>query len=180
MENLKCLFNNFPWDIFLFALALGLLLWWLLSKLLGDRLKEHSSELQDRINFLEGELEACRNAKISTKGFSNADLDVSAVAAAAPVAAFAATTPIVNKKDDLKIVEGIGPKIEELCHNAGILTFADLADSTLEKLKAILEAAGSRFQMHDPSTWPKQSALARDGKWDELKKWQDELNKGKA
>lgn len=34
--------------------------------------------------------------------------------------------------------------------------------------------------MHDPTTWPDQAALARDGKWDELKKWQDELNKGKA
>ena len=43
----------------------------------------------------------------------------------------------------------------------------------------MLQEAGSRFQMHDPTTWPAQAALARDGKWDELKNWQDELNKGK-
>ncbi|WP_255068153.1 hypothetical protein [Lacihabitans sp. LS3-19] len=178
MENLKCLFNCFPWDIFLFALLLGLLLWWLLSKLLGDRLKSHSSELQDRINFLEGELEACRKSKVSASvDLGSAAATVAAVAA--PVAAMAAA-PKASKKDDLKIVEGIGPKIEELCNNAGIYTFAELADTTAEKLKAILDAAGSRFQMHDPTTWPAQSALARDGKWDELKKWQDELNKGKA
>lgn len=178
MENLKCLFNCFPWDIFIFALLLGLLLWWLLSKLLGDRLKSHSSELQDRINFLEGELEACRKSKVS----ASANLDLgTAPAFVAPVAAFAAASaPVANKKDDLKIVEGIGPKIEELCNNAGIYTFADLASTPIAKIKEILDAAGSRFQMHDPTTWPEQSALARDGKWDELKKWQDELNKGKS
>ena len=177
MENIKCLFNCFPWDIFLFALLLGLLLWWLLSKLLGDRLKSHSLELQDRINFLEGELEACRKSKISTS--TKVDLGTAA-AVVAPVAAFAAAAPVASKKDDLKIVEGIGPKIEELCNNAGIYTFAELAATSTDRLKGILDAAGSRFQMHDPTTWPDQSALARDGKWDELKKWQDELNKGKA
>jgi predicted flap endonuclease-1-like 5' DNA nuclease len=180
MENLKCLFNCFPWDIFIFALLLGLLLWWLLSKLLGDRLKSHASELQDRINFLEGELEACRKSKVS----ANVDLGTAAAVAAPVAAAFvapaAAAAPVANKKDDLKIVEGIGPKIEELCNNAGIYTFAELAATSPDKLKGILDAAGSRFQMHDPTTWPEQSALARDGKWDELKKWQDELNKGKA
>jgi predicted flap endonuclease-1-like 5' DNA nuclease len=183
MENLKCLFNCFPWDIFIFALLLGLLLWWLLSKLLDDRLKSHASELQDRINFLEGELDACRKSKVS----ASADIDLGAaanvaapVAAAAFVAPAAAAAPVSNKKDDLKIVEGIGPKIEELCNNAGIYTFAELAATSAERLKEILDAAGSRFQMHDPTTWPEQSALARDGKWDELKKWQDELNKGKA
>ena len=88
-----------------------------------------------------------------------------------------AATPVVP--DDLKIVEGIGPKIEGLLNNEGILTFAQLAVTTTERIKEILDAAGPRFQMHDPTTWPQQSALARDGKWDELKAWQDELNKGR-
>jgi predicted flap endonuclease-1-like 5' DNA nuclease len=81
--------------------------------------------------------------------------------------------------DDLKIVEGIGPKIEQLLNADGIFTFAQLADSSYSQLKEILENAGSRFQMHDPTTWPTQSALARDGKMDELQKMQDELKGGK-
>jgi predicted flap endonuclease-1-like 5' DNA nuclease len=147
-------------------------------KIIGRQIKSHASELQDRINFLEGELEACRKSKVS----ASANLDLGTTAAVvAPVAAFvAASAPVANKKDDLKIVEGIGPKIEELCNNAGIYTFADLAATPAARIKEILDAAGSRFQMHDPTTWPEQSALARDGKWDELKKWQDELNKGKS
>ena len=190
MENLQCLLTKFPWDVLLFALGLGALLWWLLSKLIGDRLKSHSVELQDRINFLEGELEACRKAKVSGSVGANVSAGagvgaaVSAstgVAAGAGIAAasLAGNTKKSSGKDDLKIVEGIGPKIEELCNNAGIMTFAELAATSPEKIKQILEAAGPRFQMHDPSTWPKQSELARDGKFDELKKWQDELNKGK-
>ena len=44
----------------------------------------------------------------------------------------------------------------------------------------MLASAGGQFASHDPETWPKQAELARDGKWDELKKWQDELDGGKV
>ena len=107
---------------------------------------------------------------------------VTAVAAAvAPIVAFVApvVAAVSTKPDDLKVVEGIGPKIESLLNDAGIHTFAELANTASERIKEILVAAGTRFQMHDPGTWPQQSAMARDGKFDELKKWQDELNKGK-
>ncbi len=90
-----------------------------------------------------------------------------------------ATVAYTGKADDLKKVEGIGPKIEELLNAAGISTFAQLAGSNTAQLKAILEAAGPRFQMHDTGTWPQQAILARDGKWEALKVLQDELNKGR-
>lgn len=83
------------------------------------------------------------------------------------------------KKDDLKIVEGIGPKIEDLLNKAGIHTFSELAESPASEIKKILESAGSRYHMHDPTTWAEQAAMARDNKWNELKHWQDELNKGR-
>ncbi|MEL6864915.1 MAG: DUF4332 domain-containing protein [Bacteroidota bacterium] len=83
-------------------------------------------------------------------------------------------------KDDLKKIEGIGPKIASLLNAAGIVTFADLSKATQKTLKAVLTEAGNRFKMHDPTTWPKQAKLAAQGKWDELKKLQDELNGGRA
>ena len=96
------------------------------------------------------------------------------------VTTFVPIEPLSNDiPDDLKVVEGIGPKIEKLLNNEGILTFAQLATASPERIKEILVAAGTRFQMHDPTTWPQQSALARDGKLEELKTWQDELNKGR-
>ena len=83
------------------------------------------------------------------------------------------------KADDLKIVEGIGPKIAEHLIEAGIVSFADLAATSVEKLQEVLENAGPAFKMHDPSTWAQQAELAAAGKFDELKAWQDELNGGK-
>lgn len=187
MEFFKCWLTDFPWGVFLGCLLPLLLLWWWLSREI-NRWKNHAAELQDRINFLEGELDACRKSKVSATvnidaggststgvGGTGAGIVAGGLGLAGVVAA---TTP--TKKDDLKIVEGIGPKIEELFNNAGIYTFAELADTSAEKMKAILDAAGPRFQIHNPATWADQAALARDGKWDELKKWQDELYKGKA
>ena len=84
-----------------------------------------------------------------------------------------------TNKDDLTLVEGIGPKINELLNNAGIWTFDELSYTSEDRLRKILEAAGNRFTMHNPETWPAQSALAAAAKWDELKVWQDELDGGR-
>jgi len=96
------------------------------------------------------------------------------------------TSPVTPKtavegkkaKDDLTKIEGIGPKINELLNNAGIFTFNDLASSNYDHLKKILDEAGERFRMHNPTTWPRQAGLAADGFWDELKKLQDHLKGG--
>jgi chromosome segregation ATPase len=98
-------------------------------------------------------------------------------AAAAPLAAAAPAVP--PTPDDLKIVEGIGPKIEELFNAAGIYTFKQLYNAPVEQLKQILTDAGPRFQIHDPSTWGEQARLADEGKMDELKALQDRLNAGR-
>jgi large subunit ribosomal protein L17 len=81
--------------------------------------------------------------------------------------------------DDLTLIEGIGPKIAELLNNAGITTFAQLAASEDEAVQQVLTDAGSRFNVHDATTWNEQAALARDGKLDELKELQDRLKGGK-
>lgn len=89
------------------------------------------------------------------------------------------TTSKPAKADDLKKIEGIGPKASEALVNAGVDTFAKLAKKSAEEIKAILSAESSTLAHLDPQTWAAQAQLAADGKWDELKKWQDELNGGK-
>jgi predicted flap endonuclease-1-like 5' DNA nuclease len=83
------------------------------------------------------------------------------------------------KQDDLKIVEGIGPKISDLLNKDGINTWEDLSNASVDRLKGILDAAGPSFQIHDPGSWPRQAGMAAKGQWDELKKWQDELDGGR-
>jgi large subunit ribosomal protein L27 len=94
-----------------------------------------------------------------------------------------ATTPSSSKKtpklDDLKIVEGIGPKIEQLLKENGIDTWEALANAPVDRLREILDAAGSRYQVHDPGTWPAQARFAANGQWDELKEYQEMLMGGR-
>ncbi|ATA77701.1 50S ribosomal protein L21 [Capnocytophaga canimorsus] len=82
------------------------------------------------------------------------------------------------KADDLKKVEGIGPKAAEALVAAGVDTFAKLSKKSADEIKTILTEASSTLAHLDPQTWPQQAQLAAEGKWDELKKWQDELNGG--
>lgn len=90
----------------------------------------------------------------------------------------AATTPVASG-DDLTVIEGIGPKIAELFTNAGITTFAQLADADDATVQKVLADAGPRFNTHDATTWNEQAALARDGKWDEFKELTDRLKGGR-
>ena len=95
----------------------------------------------------------------------------------APVAAKPKAKKATGKADDLKKVEGIGPKIAETLNNAGISTFAELAKTDAAKISEIIADVRGN---HVTDTWPKQAQLAADGKWDELQKWQDELDGGVA
>ena len=78
--------------------------------------------------------------------------------------------------DDLKKIEGIGPKIKGVLGKQGITTFAELSKTKLSDLRSIL--ADAKMSSHDPSTWKKQASLANKGDWDALKQLQDELDGG--
>ena len=80
-------------------------------------------------------------------------------------------------EDDLKKIEGIGPKSAQALTAAGINTFAALAKLTPEQIKETLTAAGVRIGF--PSTWPEQAALAAAEKWDELSEFQNRLQGGR-
>ena len=82
-------------------------------------------------------------------------------------------------KDDLTRIEGIGKKIEALLRKSDIITYKQLSKTSIKKLKEILDAAGNKFSIHDPATWPKQAKLAATGNWDELADLQKELKGGK-
>lgn len=119
-------------------------------------------------------------AKPAPKKEEKVSVPVAIPVKAAEPAPVEAAKPAAGKKDDLKKIEGIGPAIEKLLNAEGIVTFAGLSETAADKIKDILVAAGSRFGFHDPTTWPHQASLASAGKWDELKKLQDELDGGKA
>lgn len=91
----------------------------------------------------------------------------------------AAEEPLDAKMYDLKMIEGIGPKIEELLKSAGISHLPQLADTPVERIAEILDQAGGHFRMHTPDTWPAQARLAANGNWELLKEYQEQLRGGR-
>ena len=117
------------------------------------------AELQDRLAWLDGDLEKCRTS----------------------LTIITTPSPKVAKVifDDFKIIEGIGPQIEKILYQAGIQTYGQLSALSSEKISEILIASNPRFKLHEPGTWPRQAALAAAGNWQKLKEWQNVLDGGK-
>ncbi len=84
----------------------------------------------------------------------------------------------IKNADDLTVIEGIGPKINDLFKNAGLKTFAQVATASVPQMRKILDDGGPRFRIANPATWAQQAGLAAANKWVELKKLQDELSGG--
>lgn len=129
--------------------------------------------LEGDVTGLRFRLEKCESDMAIAAAGAGAVASKTAMGAAAPV-----IVPPPNP-DDLKIIEGIGPKIEELCNQQGIWTYEALAATPVERLQEMLDAAGPRFRIATPDTWPRQAELAATGKWEELKEYQDFLSGGR-
>jgi predicted flap endonuclease-1-like 5' DNA nuclease len=193
MENIPC------WLIPLIVGFICAILGYLLGRLFGKG-EDPSNDLDlwKRKNAsLQADLEACRSelkiiaAAVPVAASSSASMSSSFASKAVdttlstvtitPFDASAAKAALGKtiKEDDLTIVEGIGPKISELFHSFDIKTWDTLADTSVEKCQEVLTSGGKRFEIHRPKSWPLQAKLAAEGKWDELKKWQDEHDYGK-
>lgn len=144
---------------------------------LGDAAETCLIELVDynEVYVKEGSSEAGAAKKTRRRSTKKKADAVDASADAAPVAEDAKAE---SKGDDLKKVEGIGPKLAEALNAAGINTYADLAAKSVDELKAILDEAGGSLKSKNPGSWPLQAQMAADGNWDELNKWQDEHDGG--
>lgn len=131
------------------------------------------TDLESELSRLDSDLKYCQDQHITLKKSSN---QVSGVHNTATPLPFAHDK---TQESDLKIIEGIGPVIETILKNAGIYSFQQLSQKLPEQILRILVDVDPRYQVHDPTTWPRQAELAANGKWDQLKALQDELNGGR-
>lgn len=167
--------NIWCWLIPLLCTLLGALFGYLIGKGKSTTI-DNSADLkllQDKNSKLRADLDACNN-KLSAKV-------AAPVAALLPFSADAAKAVFGKtiKQDDLKVVEGIGPKIEEMFHAGGIKTWKALSETAVARCQEILDGGGERYKVHDPASWPMQAKMCYEGKWAELLKWQDEHDHGK-
>lgn len=121
--------------------------------------------------------EEAKRQRAEAKKAAAAKKKADAAKAAKPVVAKPAAPA---KPDDLKRIAGIGPKIAGLLQAAGITTFSQLADTDVNRIKQILEAADPKLlRLVDPASWPEQARLAASGEPDALKKYQEKLKGGR-
>jgi predicted flap endonuclease-1-like 5' DNA nuclease len=155
-------------------LALGFLLGWLAHWLLARGLRRNPSAPSAAV--------VDENAARETAA---AHHDAIVSAASAPpsrvidVSAARAAGFNLKHDDDLAIIEGIGPKINDLLHANGIKSFVELSRASVPELLEILERGGPHFQLANPGSWARQAALASENRWGELKRLQEELISGK-
>ena len=173
------------------VLMLGFLVWWWLRKPAGEVPTPFLSERPDN-KPSPSVFSITTQAPSATPGLKTPIHKVSHGPTPRPVTAespalpdleedrdqpLPAVPPMFVKPDDLTIVEGIGPKINQVLHAAGIQSLSQLSDSDVVQLKEILIAAGLRLA--DPTTWPQQARLAAAGDLETLKALQASLKGGR-
>jgi predicted flap endonuclease-1-like 5' DNA nuclease len=100
------------------------------------------------------------------------------ITAPAPQAEAVVPAAAPAQADDLKVIEGIGPRIAALLQGVGITTFAQLAETEVSRLEQLLVEANLR-RLADPATWPEQAKLAAAGDWDAFNALAQQLKAGR-
>lgn len=77
----------------------------------------------------------------------------------------------VAEANDLKVIKGIGPKLEEMLNEMGITAYSQIAKMTLKDMRSVLADAGVNPKMYDVSGWKAQSKLAVKGDMEAVANW---------
>lgn len=78
------------------------------------------------------------------------------------------------ESDDLTRLKGIAAGYQRILNDAGIRTYAALAETTADELRAIFSAA-SRAAPANLESLPKQAELAAAGDWEGLEAYQESI-----
>lgn len=185
-------FCKWWWLLWLLPFILG----WLLGKAMNSSWKSKAENLEGELancrskcNRLEKDLEECRSKKkvasASTKSSSASSITATTAAAATPIAAATSAPKDTGgekksaawaklKSNNMQIIEGIGPKMNEVLNDNGISSWSVLAGKSRDELKAILDKYGDKYKIIEPGDWPNQAKLAAEDKWEELYKYQSD------
>ena len=74
-------------------------------------------------------------------------------------------------KNDLKVIKGIGPKLEKTLNKVGFTSFEQLAKMTIKDITKVLSDAGVNTKIYDISGWKAQAKLAFKGDIEAVKNW---------
>ncbi|GAB4049566.1 hypothetical protein [Spirosoma litoris] len=87
---------------------------------------------------------------------------------------------VMPGRDDLKEIAGINTKSEAILNSIGVFRFSQLAETPVSTVRRVLAEHGPLLHTYDPATWPGQALLATEGRWDELRTWQEQMRRGES
>ncbi|NPV68748.1 MAG: hypothetical protein HPY64_16565 [Anaerolineae bacterium] len=166
--------------LFIAAVVLVVLLWWALrgSARSAQGYRPGASQVEEAAHPAEPVAAAAEAQAIEAAVAPEPPAATEpAPAEAAPVAVSEAAAPAAP--DDLRRIEGIGPKVDAALRAMGITTFAQLAATDPDRLEADLRATGVHILPGAPKTWPEQAALAAKGDWEGFEKLTSQLKGGR-
>ncbi|MBK6391908.1 MAG: hypothetical protein KA109_01315 [Saprospiraceae bacterium] len=200
MESLNVSLCDLPWWAVLASWLLPALLGYFWGMLQWSRYKSKSnkaglelSSASKRIVNLENEINECRKVyEKVTKEKEKLNAELAAMSGSMHSNPGGAGTPstigsaahfseIIHKtkpvfgfaikRNDLKIISGIDPNIEKLLHEIGIQDWHQLEKADLNLVTKVMAEAG--LSPSQIQSWPFQSSLARQERWEELKEYQE-------
>lgn len=78
-------------------------------------------------------------------------------------------TDVIN---DLKVIKGIGPVLEQSLNDLGIKAYEQIAKITIKDLTKLLNDAGINAKIYDLSGWKAQAKLALKGDMEAVTNWE--------
>ncbi|MGB3587054.1 MAG: hypothetical protein WBA23_10970 [Tunicatimonas sp.] len=142
-------------------------------------LENSLADLRQQNSQLQSELSLCLASKKEPEpADSELNTDINPIMTTSDSTTVTVEAPPIP--DNLKVVEGIGPKIERMLNAEGIYTFSQLASADNERLRNIMALEGHKFlAVHNPASWPKQAQLAANENWEGLESYKGQLKSGR-
>ncbi len=182
------------WPSLLIGIVLGWIIEWLIDFFFtrkrrqdwADKETDMGVQLANALaenNTLRAQLTAQQEAEsvaaeMETRAPEAAGLAAAGLATAGFAAAALSGEGAVVTGDDLTIIEGIGSRTAGLLNQQGIYTFAELADTDVDRLRTMLAEGGPAFRLAAPDTWPRQARLAANHDWVRLQTLKQQLTGG--
>ena len=163
------------------AVVVGFIIGWFVRQyLLRETVRRDTETLTKKVMEAQRERDIqTEKAETCARRFSKLEIEYEAfrkkhTEKADPISPSDSGSKPMEKPDNLRRIWGIGPKIASLLNKNGIFTFAQLAQTSIDQLNAILDSSDIEGLRHiaNADTWPEQARLAAGDHWEELQLYQ--------
>jgi len=132
-----------------------------------ERIEDYTEDVKEKVEEVTGK----KSKKTATKKAAPKKKVTPKKTPAKKAAVKKVVVKKTDKKDDLKVIKGIGPVLEKSLNELGITAYEQLAKMTIKDVTSVLASAGVNTKIYDLSGWKAQAKLALKGDMEAVKNW---------